>query len=707
MEPSPRVAGKLASVSDFRQRQPRDGAPASEKTVVYTAYDDRNLYAIFVCFDSKSETIRTGVAHRERIESDDRVQLILDTFYDQRRAYGFNVNPHGIQWDGLYTDSWYDETFDTVWTSHGRMTDRGYVVLIAIPFKSLRFPPEDLQKWGVFFMRSIPRLQETDYWPENSMRIGGLLNKEARMDGMERISPGRNVQFIPYGVFRTARSTDTRDYPNYRFTNDTAFDGGVDAKFVLKDSLVLDTTINPDFSQVESDDPQITVNQRFEVYFPEKRPFFLENSNFFDTPMSLVFTRRIGDPKYGARLTGKVGKYAIGALVADDEGPGRSVAPDDPDFNQRAYFSVLRVNRDIWKESTVGMIYTDREFNGTYNRVGGADFALKLNSVWRATAQAVTSSTQYAGGGYSAGPMYAALVQRNGRTIQARTSYVDISPGFNTLSGFVNRVDIRQLSQAFDTAWWPKGKHLTSITTSAEWASDWDHRNLLVQQTFVTGTTWTFKRRFSLGGVYNRYFERLRPMDFGSLAENADYTSYSAGPNLTVNTWRKVSLTASYRWATRVNYYPAQGIPLLADSESADVGVTLRPSKRLRVDNTYSWWRLGERNGAAAVFNNHIMQSKWNWQFSRELSFRFIGRYEAVLANPLKTLLQKDKSFNADFLFTYMVHPGTAVYVGYNSNLANMDPALRPDLYGRIQRSDRFINDGRQFFVKISYLLRY
>src|SRR5947207_11266602 len=139
---------------------------------------------------------------------------------------------------------------------------------------------------------------------------------------MESISPGRNMQFIPYGVLRSFRALDTRDPAVPRFDHrDAEFHGGIDSKFVLHDNLVLDVTANPDFSQVESDEPQITVNQRFEVFFPERRPFFLENSDYFKTPIDLFFTRRIGDPQFGARLTGKVGPYSLGILATDDRGP--------------------------------------------------------------------------------------------------------------------------------------------------------------------------------------------------------------------------------------------------------------------------------------------------------------------------------------------------------------------------------------------------
>src|SRR5206468_4480726 len=159
----------------------------------------------------------------------------------------------------------------------------------------------------------------------------------------ENVSPGRNIQLIPYGTFTGARFLD-REVPAY----DTAADGraGIDAKVVAHDSMAIDFTLNPDFSQVESDEPEITVNQRFEVFFPERRPFFLENSDYFKTPIDLFFTRRIGDPQFGARLTGKLGPYSLGILATDDRGPGNRVPDSDPLAGERSTFAIARVNRD-------------------------------------------------------------------------------------------------------------------------------------------------------------------------------------------------------------------------------------------------------------------------------------------------------------------------------------------------------------------------
>ena len=215
---------------------------------------------------------------------------------------------------------------------------------------------------------------------------------------------------------------------------------GLDAKFVFKDSLVLDVALNPDFSQVESDQPQVTANQRFEVFFPEKRPFFLENARFFETPINLFFTRRISDPQFGIRLTGKKGPYTVAALLADDESPGQSVPVDDPLHGKRARFLILRINRDLFKQSTLGLIYTEREFAGSSNRMGGLDGRLKWGKNWVASFQGVTSSTQFLDGSRLAGPAYDVQLRRGSsfsRQFFYDLEYNDRSPGFRTQTGFL------------------------------------------------------------------------------------------------------------------------------------------------------------------------------------------------------------------------------------------------------------------------------
>lgn len=709
MKPAPEWEGKLSKFENFIQANPKDGAPTTYRTEAYLGYDAKNLYVIFVCFDSEPGKIRARLSRRENIYDDDLVQIMLDTFHDQRRAYSFVINPLGVQLDRLYSEgSGFDDSFDTIWDSEGKITPEGFVARMAIPFRSLRFP-SDAKEWGFVLQRIIPRLNETSYWPQVSSKIDGRLNQEATLTGFDKISPGRNIQLIPYGQFRSFQALNQVD-PNAPFfqRKRAEFDGGLDAKLVLKDRIVLDFTVNPDFSQVESDEPQVTVNRRFEVFFPEKRPFFLENSNFFDTPISLVFTRRIADPQFGVRATGKLGRYAVGMLFADDQSPGRSVLPSDPLYKKRAYFGILRVNRDIGKNSTFGMIYTERRLQDAYNRVGGLDFTFKVAKNWRGEGQVITSSTRDIGGATSAGPAYHFWGGYFGRKLSFNSMFQDNSSGFVTRTGFFRRPAIRRFSNFAHYGFRPEGKRLITHGFNLFQYNLWDHNGLPLEGTLNGNYFFSFARQTEFGAFANTQFERLRPVDFSALTANQRYPTGHHGFFFYTAFFKQVSVNGEIAWGRTINFNPVTGPPVSARDQYAYFSVTLYPINQLTIDNRYILSRLRVIGANESIFNNHIIRSKWNYQVSRALSLRFIAEYNATLANGANTSIQTTKNMNYDFLVTYLVHPGTALYVGYNSNLQNLDPSLTILPSGNFLRTRRpFTNDGRQLFVKFSYLFRF
>jgi hypothetical protein len=708
MQPSVRMEGKMVDVSAFVQRDPIEGRPATQKTDVYLGYDQTKLYAVFVCEDGSPMLVRSHLAPREDVFGDDTVELMLDTFHDERRGYAFIVNPQGIQWDATWSEgSGFDSSWDAVWDSQGRRTDHGYVTMMAIPFKSLRFAPEDVQTWGIMLNRYIPHLNEDAYWPQLSRNIAGRLNQASEATGLEKISPGRNMQFVPY--FMTRRGMALNDpgtgAASFQPQNETTF--GIDSKIVLKDSLVLDTTLKPDFSQVESDSPQVTVNQRYEVFYPEKRPFFLENANYFATPFDLVFTRRIAAPDYGARLSGKIGDYAVGALFADDRSAGEIVDPSDPAANQKAYFTVLRASRDLFKQSSVGAIYTDRKFAGEQNQVGGVDGKLKFGNHWSSYFQAVTSSTQNSDGTSEAGPAYQLGVSRGGRNLNFGGSYYDVGTDFHTDLGYLPRSDVRNADSWMSYRFRPEDSTVISWGPSFGYDENWDHTGLLLDRSYSSSMSWSLKQQTAFGVSYRNGVEQLRPADFDALSSPRVYDEYNTGFWSSFGLSETVTFGGGYNWNQRINYVPAAGAPEPADGENGNVWVTVRPAGNVRVDNSYILDRVQEPDTGLNVYNNHIVRSKVNYQFNRELSLRVIAQYNAVLANPAVSSLQNTKAFNTDVLVSYLVHPGTALYVGYNSDMQNLDPALSRDPAGSLLRTrNGFLNDGRQFFVKVSYLFR-
>jgi len=725
----------MAKVSNFVQLAPKDGAPAQAKTDVYIGYDAKNFYAIFVCFDNEPGKIRARMTRREEIGPDhDEVQVYFDTFNDKRRAYGFMINPVGIQFDYIWTeDNGYDSSWDTVWDSWGKVTPEGYVAMMSIPFKSLRFPATPQQTWGILFQRVIPHNNDNSFYPHVSASIQGRLNQEAQLKGLADISPGRNIQINPYGVVDAFRNLDQRD-PNHPFftANHLGGTAGLDAKMILKDSLVLDFTANPDFRQLESDQPQNLVNQRFEVFFPEKRPFFQEGANFFNTPVNMYFTRRIADPFAGLRLTGKVGPWGIGLLAVDDRSPGRSVPDDDPLRRKRAYFTVGRVTYELWKQSNVGVFYSDREmsavapnqtlcFNNALtsteqiscvtnsNRVGGADFHLHFGDHLQIYGQGLTSQNNEADGTHLAGQLYHFYGEYSSRHWEAQSAFNDNSAGFVTLTGFFQRPDYRDERQYWRYLFKPEGKIVTDYGPQIFHTEQWDHEGNRLKWDYEPGFNLDLKASTSIQIWHGFQREQLRPADFSQITQNIDFPENYTGLFVNNTYFKLVTFNGVFSTDTIPNFNPpGVAVPFLTNETSANYTVSVHPWNPLVIDNSYILERLlTHTSPQRAIINSHIIRSKWNYQYNPRLSFRTILQYNGQLVNPLFTSLDKEKNFNADFLVTYLIHPGTAFYLGYNSNLDNFNPEFITLHNGLFRTNRSYINDGRTIFAKVSWLFRF
>jgi len=634
----------MARVEGLVQRTPTDGAAVSERTIVHLGYDAEHLYAVFVCFHPPG-AMRAHRVNRDRIpDDDDSIAIQLDTFHDRRRLYGFQVNPAGVQVDGVYTEGkGWDLSFDTVWNVETRIESDRYLILITIPFDSIRFPSTVEQEWGMFLYRGIPRKNEEAFWPAYSTRYQGRMAYTAQVLGLRELGAGRTTQILPYSTYRNGRFADTHV---------SQADAGADVKTIFRDSLVLDLTANPDFSQVESDEPQVSVNQRFELFLPEKRPFFVENTSYFETPLQVLFTRRIRDPRAGARLTGKAGRYAFGALVTDDV--------------DRALNAVIRLSRDVGAESQIGLIYTGRRESDVTNHVGGVDARWRIDRHWIATAQALASRDTESGTAYRAG------VEGSSHTYAYKLNFVDISRDFRAANGFIPRTDIRDLTQVANATFRPGTHGIVSWGPGLTLTRIWDHGGVELESTARLETRVELARSTQLSVFHKRTDERL-------IAADAPFAQRMTGLIFTSAPLRLLAFSGEISSGTAINL----DAPALRDARQATLTVSLRPAPAFTIDTTYLWTDLDD------VFTNHIVRSRWSYQITRRLSARAIARIDNLSSNPDASSLGKRRDFNLDFLLTYLVQPGTAVYLGWNSDER------------RVTR-----DEGRQVFVKVSYLFR-
>ena len=683
------------AVRTFVQREPGDGAPASQPTEAYLSYDDERLYVVFVARDAEPQRIRASLTRREAFGNDDFVGLMLDTFNDRRRSYLFMVNPLGVQLDGVSPDGEDDDySFDTVWQSEGRRTPFGYVVWMAVPFKSLRFPPAPRQEWGIALARAIRRNNETSFWPYITRRVASVGRQLATATGLEGVTAGRNLQVIPYGAAAGARFLDEAAPA---FVRDADFRAGADGKIVLKDALTIDLTFNPDFSQVESDEPQVTINQRFEVFFPEKRPFFIENASYFDTPINLFFSRRVADPQVGARVTGKAGGWTVAGLAIDDRAPGRIAAPGTHGFEDRAGVGVFRLQRDLPRQSSIGLLATTRRFAAADNQVVAFDGRYRISDTWVLSGQAAFSELTPAEGASRRGSAVSLFLDRSGRNWGAFFRYEDVGADFRAPLGFIRRVDTRQLNPFVRYTWFDKGPFV-SVRPEFSTGWVWDQRGELHDWDTNAELQLEMKGQTEVEVGYDRSMEKFAGVEFRKSGLNASFETAWL-------TWLETS--ARVGRGAEINYFPGAGrAPFLADGGSVEASVTLKPTPPLRLDQTYLFTRLRERAGGGVIVDNHIWRSRASYQFTRRLSLRAIVDYSAVLPDARLIALEREKRFATDVLVTWQTNPWTAIYVGVTDGYGNVE--IDPTTRDRLRATDSpFHPLGRQVFLKLSYLLRY
>jgi len=724
LEASPQIDGRLdepvwsqaTRLTGFWQYQPVDGRLAEEQTEVLAWYAPDAIYFGIIAHDRSPSAIRATVADRDNIDNDDRVVIELDTFHDRRRAFFFGVNPLGVQTDGVRSEGAgqasspvpgsTDKNPDFTWDSKGHITTQGYQIEIRIPFKSLRYPGSGPQTWGFNVTRVVQRTGYTDTWTDVRRANASFLGQEGAIAGLRDLKRGIAIEAQP---FVTATADGRRDSLNGDFIRENLNpDAGLNFRLGFT-SYAVDATLNPDFSQVESDSGQVTVHERFALFFPEKRPFFLEGIELFGTPQTLVYTRRIMNPKAGGKFTGKLGQLGVAHLTAVDQ-------TNDGD----AWFNISRLRRDFGRNSIAGLTFTNRDQSDRHNRVLAGDFRY-VWSLYYAQFQYGASWTSDAAGSRTA-PIWQAEYDRTGRSWGFNYLLKGLGAGFDDQAGFVNRLRSGVVyGHAFNryTLYGARGALLENLTffggPERTWRYDkFGFRPALEGDEFLDVT-------FQLRGGWklNPRLER----DFVTFEDStyADYTIGSAaGPaylpadnfsgfvwqaKVTTPTWRKLGANLTYRRGRAAIFQEgATGRAWLLSG-----GLDLRPASTVRVSATGTVFRLFRLDGSEFA-RSTIPRLKLEYQPNRALFFRVVGEYrserqaellEASSGDPLFVggQPQPATSFNGlrlDVLASFEPTPGTVAFLGYGSSLESD----REFNWSRLQR----MTDG--FFLKLAYQVR-
>lgn len=723
----PRIDGRLddplwqraVRITEFVQQRPLDGAPATEKTEVLVAYDSNNLYFGVYAHYSDSRLIRANRTDRDQTFSDDTVALYFDPFVDQQRAYVFSVNGYGIQADSLLESSAEqfmggsgggrpgsgggspgagrggmgaalaasmggppigDASWDALFQSGGTLVEDGWTAEIAIPFKSLRYPrrsADEPHRWGFQVVRTIPSKDEANVWAPVSRSVAGFLTQMGLLDNLTNLSASRNLEILP--TF-TAIQFGSLDTTTGAFDQTTQPEGGLNLKYGVTPNLTADFTYNPDFSQIESDIPQVEVNQRFPLFFPELRPFFLEGQEVFTVPgqINLLHTRTIVDPRYGAKLTGKVGNTTLGVLVANDEAPGKRDDRTDPGFDKTSQVFAGRARYDLYAESSVGVIATDRQFLDSYSRVVGADARLRLGRTSALTLLYAGSQHRDEAGAERNGPTAHIGYTRRGRNLSYGTSVDTVDPDFRTDTGFVQRADTRSLRSNLSYSWWP-GNKVINWGPLSSYGRIYDFAGALQDEQASIGLQSTFANNLITVANFNRDMERFGGIEF---FKTQAFVGGGVGAS------RHFSAGGFLSWGDQIRYSDS---PFLGRSVTGTIFATLRPMTRLNADLTLITSRLHDPRDNSPVFDVKILRTFTTYQFTNRFLLRNIMEYNSL-----------SRTLGANLLLTYRVNAGTVFFVGYDDHYAqeNLLDAVR-------YPTTALRRTNRAFFTKLSYLFRY
>ena len=720
---SPRVDGRLDDavwrdalhITDFVQQSPVEGAPATEATDVWIAYDSQNFYLAVHAHYADPSLMRANRIDRDQAFEDDNVAIYFDTFLDQQRAYRFSVNGYGVQGDAIVNARGYsrsgrgrrtsgggggffsanqiptgDSSWDALFASGGQIVEDGFTAEMAIPFKSLRYPQQDQDiphRWGFQIVREVRGKDENQVWAPVTRNISGFLTQVGVLEGLTNLSMSRNLEVLPTFTGIQHGSLDGRgDFVN----KDPAPEGGLNVKYGITSNLTADMTYNPDFSQIESDLPQIEVNQRFALRYPELRPFFLEGAEIFQIlgPLTFVHTRTIVDPEFGGKLTGKLGNTTLGMIVANDEAPGR-VDSGDLAYGRKANNFVGRARYDLYAESYLGAIFTHRGFMDSHSTLGALDGNFRLGQTQAVGFKLAQTDHRDMDGVSRQGQMVDLSYRLNSRHWNSFVALYTLSPDFRHDVGFVRRVDTKRLYSRLGYNFWPES-WIVNWGPSIQYGRNHNFANDLDDEDVRLGFTARFARNISFNADVREEMERYRGFRFHKRA-------VSVGGQ--VNTSRKLAVGGYYRQGDEVKY---QENPYLGKGGSGSFFAAVRPVSRFQSELNLSVSDFIDlRDGADTIFDVKILRTLSTYQFTDRFLLRNIAEYNTF-----------DRTFGLNWLLTYRVNAGTAFYLGYDDHYRQAD-----QLYGDID-GDGFEDQlfptltimqqtNRAIFTKVQYLFRY
>jgi hypothetical protein len=677
---------------------PGDNVPPPVKTECLITYDDDFFYVAFRAYDPEPEKIRAHLMDRDSMDTfiqDDHISFMIDTFNDERRGFQFRVNPLGVQADAIFSEleGYEDFSWDAIWNSAGKVTDWGYAVEVSISFNQLRFARTTAAKtWGFSAERSYPRnVRHRITSHRRDRNIACIICQFNKLTGFEEITPGRNLEFDPT---LTAKRTDERsDFPWGPLENGKAkVEPGITARWGVTPNLILNGTINPDFSQVEADVAQLDVNTRFALYYPEKRPFFLEGADFFLTPFQAVFTRTVADPDGGFKLTGKIGRNALGGFGAYDR-INNLIFPSNQgsmsiSIDQDVASGVFRYRRDIGRGSTLGVLYSGRAAEDYYNHVGGLDGFFRFSPTKTLRFQYLHSETSYPDlivaefgqpeNGFG-GDALMAEFQHMGRDWYYMFSYEDLSPEFRADYGYIPRVDTRTGTAVLQRILWGKADSwFTQLAFGLSGEVVYDHNGRLTDQ------------QFTLAGGYRGPLQtnfQVRLNQNKELYINTLYDLTRAAFMAEIKPASGLWFSLTGQFGDAVDYSNSRE----ADAFRILLGAELGIGRHINLNFGHIFERLSLRGNE--IYTANLPQLRLIYNFNVRTFVRAIFQYRDVHRNEALHIFPvpvKSQTLFSQFLFSYKINPQTVLFIGYSDNYLGLKDIT-------ITQTDR------TFFIKVGY----